>query len=110
MDNADIQGRILESLNEPIVFVDTDHNIRYMNSKARDQYAKWGEITGNSIFKCHNEDSCKLIKECYDRLAKGEEEVLFASNKKHRVYMRGVRNSSGKLMGYYERYAEPVKE
>jgi hypothetical protein len=110
MDNANIQACILESLNEPIVFVDTDHKIRYMNSKARDQYSKWGEISGNSIFKCHNEDSGKLIRECYDRLVKGEEEVLFASNPKQCVYMRAVRDSSGKLIGYYERYAGRVKE
>jgi PAS domain S-box-containing protein len=110
MNSAEMLENILESLGDPVVFVDTDHNIQYMNRKARTRYAKWGEVRGKSIFHCHNENSQKIIKECYEKLVSGEEEVLFASNKKHRVYMRSVRDSEGKLMGYYERYAAPVIE
>jgi hypothetical protein len=49
-----------------------------------------------------------MIRDCFARLQNGEEEVLFTDNQKHRVYMRGVRDTKGKLIGYYERYEPPV--
>jgi hypothetical protein len=39
----------------------------------------------------------------------GEEERLITDNEKHRIYMRAVRDADGKGLGYYERYAPPVK-
>lgn len=102
---------LLDSWKEGVVFVDTKHVIRYLNSAAKKQQAKWGDIVGKSIFDCHNANSCKIIRDCFVRLQNGEEEILFADHPDHRVYMRGVRDSKGKLIGYYERY-EPstVKE
>ncbi|MGC8837114.1 MAG: hypothetical protein ACP5UM_01750 [Anaerolineae bacterium] len=34
----------------------------------------------------------------------GEEEVLVSENEKRRLYIRGVRDPEGRLLGYYERY------
>jgi hypothetical protein len=34
----------------------------------------------------------------------GEEERLITDNKKHRIYMRAVRDQDGRVLGYYERY------
>ena len=45
---------ILDSWNESVVLVDTNHIIQYMNAPARMHYAKWGNIIGKSIFDCHN--------------------------------------------------------
>jgi hypothetical protein len=37
----------------------------------------------------------------------GEEERLITDNEKHRIYMRAVRDTAGRLLGYYERYEPP---
>ena len=107
MEQLKLLTLILDSWNESVVFVDTNHIIRYMNTPAIKHYAKWGNVLGKSIFDCHNADSCKIIRDCFARLQNGEEEVLFADNEKHRVYMRGVRDPKGNLIEYYERYESP---
>ena len=99
---------ILDSLNDAIVFVDTNHVIRYLNAAGKKQQAKWGNIIGKSLFDCHNANSCQIIRDCFARLQNGEEEVLFAENQKRRVYVRSVRDKEGNLIGYYERYEPSV--
>jgi DUF438 domain-containing protein len=108
MEQLELLTLILDSWNKSFVFADTDHIIRYMNAQARQHYAKWGDVLGKSIFDCHNANSCEMIRDCFARLQNGEEEVLFTDNQKHRVYMRGVRDTKGKLIGYYERYEPPL--
>ncbi len=97
---------ILDSLPEEVILVGPDHTIRYMNRFAVEQYAKDGgeALIGRSIFACHNERSCTLIREAWARLVAGEEEVLVSENEKRRLYIRGVRDSEGRLLGYYERF------
>lgn len=101
---------LLDSWNKPVVFVDTDHRIRYMNRPARRHYAKWGDVIGKSIFDCHNSDSRRTIESAFRDLAGGAREVLISSSRKHRVYMRAVRKEGGELIGYYERYGSPSHE
>jgi DUF438 domain-containing protein len=98
---------ILDSWNKPVVYVDTDHIIRYMNEPAKKNYAKWGDILGKSIFHCHNDRSCRIIESSLELLRQGVDEILITDNEKHRVYMRGVRNRDGRLTGYFERYDPP---
>ena len=50
----------------------------------------------------------KLFAIALSGLQNGEEEILFADNPDHRVYMRGVRDTKGNLIGYYERYEPPI--
>jgi DUF438 domain-containing protein len=100
--------RLLDSWNQPIVYVDTNHIIRYMNSQAKTHYGKWGDVIGKSIFDCHNEASCKMIQDIFFQLENGAEEVLFVNSEKHRVYMRSIRDEHGKLQGYFERYEPPL--
>jgi hypothetical protein len=38
----------------------------------------------------------------------GLAERLITDNEKHRIYMRAVRDGSGRLLGYYERYEPPA--
>jgi DUF438 domain-containing protein len=107
MNENEIMKCILDSWNKPVVFVDTDHVIVYMNEPARKNYAKWGDVIGKSIFHCHNEQSCRTIREVFMELEKGAEEVMITNSEKHRVYMRSVRDKNGKLLGYFERYEPP---
>lgn len=102
-----ILAMVLDSWNKPIVFVDTTHHIRYMNKPAKRHYSKWGDVVGKSIFDCHNENSKEIIEKAYRGLVDGAKEVMIVNSKKHRVYMRSVRDESGTIVGYYERYDPP---
>jgi len=98
---------ILDSWNKPIVFVDADHMIRYMNKTAKRHYSKWGNVIGKSIYDCHNQSSKEIMVSAFNDLRGGEREVLIVDSKKHRVYMRGVKDEEGRLIGYCERYDPP---
>lgn len=105
MDREEIMGMLLDNWNDPVVFVDGEHVIRYMNRPAEE---RWGEITGKSIFDCHNAASNDRIRKCFEQFQSGElDEIMISDSKRHRVYMRTVRDKDGKLQGYYERYEPP---
>jgi DUF438 domain-containing protein len=97
----------LDSLKDPFVFVDTDHVIRYMNKTAVNTFKSGAAHLGESIFACHNDHSCQIIREIFAKMQEGLEEQLITDNEKFRIFMRAVRDSSGKLLGYYERYEPP---
>ncbi|MBN2804828.1 MAG: PAS domain-containing protein, partial [Deltaproteobacteria bacterium] len=107
MNTEEIISSILDSWNKPIVFVDNEHIIRYMNEPALKHYAKWGNIIGKDIFHCHNSKSRDIILKLYEQMKQGENEVLITDNEKHKVYMRAVKDKSGNLLGYCERYEPP---
>jgi DUF438 domain-containing protein len=109
MVNIELMEAILNSLKDPVVYVDNDHIIRYMNKAAIANYAKWGNVIGKSIFDCHNAHSQEVICEIYAAFEQGEDERIISDNDRHRVYMRAVREKDGQLIGYYERYEPPVK-
>ena len=111
MKSTEVENRIpvliLDSWNKPVVFVDTNHTIQYMNRAARRHYAKWGNTIGKSIFDCHNQNSRKIIEEAFKELAEGEEEIMIVNSARHRVYMKSVTDEKGEFIGYYERYDPP---
>ncbi len=110
MTDVALMAAMLDSLNYPYVFVDTDHIIRYMNKVAIEHYGRrWGyDLIGKSLLDCHNDRSRQTILEVTDALRRGEEERLITDNAKHRVYMRAVRDPDGNLLGYCERYEPPT--
>ncbi|MBN2428477.1 MAG: PAS domain-containing protein [Deltaproteobacteria bacterium] len=99
----------VDSLKDPFMFVDTDHVIRFMNKAAIAAYKRGAGHLGESIFICHNEDSCRIIREVFAKMQEGLEEQLITDNDRFRIFMRAVREGSGRLLGYYERYEPPVK-
>ena len=107
MTDNRILSLLLDSWNKPIVFVDTDHNILYMNNPAKRHYSKWGNVIGKSIFHCHNEKSKEIIEKAFRALLNGGREVMIVNSPKHRVYMRSVKDEQGDIIGYYERYDPP---
>jgi len=99
---------ILDGHHEPIVFVDTEHVIRYVNEAGAIQYQKDGgyALVGRSVMDCHNERSCRVIREVFARMLNDgvdEEEIYRRPGKI--AYMTAVRDGKGTLLGYYERYA-----
>lgn len=113
--NREIYEALLDTVLSPIVFVDNDHIIRFLNKPAKDRYYRkqgYSDLIGKSLFDCHNKASEKLTKHIHDRLMAGEDEVfLKLSDDNYRITVVAVRDHSGNLIGYYERFeqlAEPV--
>jgi DUF438 domain-containing protein len=106
---AEVMAAILESLKDPVLFADTGHMIRYMNKAAIAHFDDGEALVGRSLMDCHNEQSQKIIVETLVALDAGEDERLISDTAEHRIYMRAVRDSAGKVLGYYERYAPPAE-
>ena len=99
---------ILDTVNHPIVFVDTDHVIRYLNKPAMKRYYEvrgYSDLIGKSLFDCHNEDSRTHIMTLYERLRAGENEIFLKIGKfNEKITVIAVRDGNGTLLGYYERF------
>jgi PAS domain S-box-containing protein len=107
MDSENYQA-ILDSVKHPIVFVDNDHIIRYLNRAAKVRYYEkrgYSDLIGKSILDCHNSTSANQITQAHERLRKGESEVYLRLDnyQEKATVIVGVRDGSGVLLGYYER-------
>lgn len=107
MLDAPLMAALLDSLKDPVVFVDTSHVVRYVNKTAIAHFDEGTGLLGRSVLDCHNQASQQQIIEIMAAMETGEEERLITDNEKHRIFMRAVRDPDGKLIGYYERYEPP---
>jgi DUF438 domain-containing protein len=110
MPDTALLAALLDSMKDPVLFVDTDHITRYMNQAAIAHYEEGTALIGRSVLDCHNAESQRVIHEVFAALQAGEDERLITDNAEHRVYMRAVRDPDGKLIGYYERFEPPRAE
>ena len=104
-----VMAAILDSIKDPVMFVDMDHVIRYMNKAAVGHFDDGEALLGQSLMDCHNYKSQQVIRETIPMLQAGAEERLISTGEESRIYMRAVRNASGEVIGYYERY-EPCDD
>ncbi len=106
MEEVEILKGILDSYPYPIVFVDNEYIIRFMNKNAREYHEKKGrDLIGKSIFDCHHERSIEKIKKYYEEIkVNGKDIFIFVNSKNQRVYMQGVRNEKGEWIGFIERF------
>jgi PAS domain-containing protein len=109
MIDATLMAAILDSLKDPMLFADTEYIIRYMNKAAVVYYSEGESLLGRSLLDCHNEQSQQQIIEILAAMQAGEEERLITDNEDHRIYMRAVRGTDGRVLGYYERYEPPAE-
>jgi hypothetical protein len=109
MKNEDFFYLIIDQYKYPIVFVDNDHVIKYLNQVAIKNYQKRGfnDLLNKSIFDCHNPLTKEKIIEYHKRFINGENEIYLTTNKiNQKVYMVAVRNDRNELLGYYERFED----
>ena len=104
--NFDTLAAILDAYVYEVVFVDRSHTVRYLNKAAKKRYGDVVKV-GNSIFNCHNERAKVKIEEFLQRADNGEEgeffEVLNGSTGEREFFVP-VRDSEGKVIGYFERH------
>ncbi len=55
-----------EQMNCAVTVCDTEGVIMYMNEKARDTFAKHGDLVGKNLMGCHNERSRSIIRHMLD--------------------------------------------
>jgi nitrogen-specific signal transduction histidine kinase len=101
-------SRILDSLTEPVLVGDLDHKVVYMNEAAAAHYTGGRKLMGTSLLDCHNEKSQGIMVEVLEALKHGEDERLIFESDEKRIFMRAVRDVSGELVGYFERYERPM--
>lgn len=109
MIDATLMAAMLDSLKDSFLFADTRHVIRYMNKAAIAHYSGGESLLGTSLLDCHNEQSQRTIIQILAVMHDGEDERLITDDEKHRIYMRAVRDTDGRILGYYERYEPPAK-
>ena len=105
MTDFSVLSAILDAYPYQIVFCDRNHIIQYMNKAAHNRYD--GRIgIGDSIFSCHNQDSCQKIEAFLTRADAGEEEMFEAINpaRQEREFFTPVRDKQGNVIGYFERH------
>ena len=107
MIGASLMAAILDSLKDPILFADTEHVTRYMNKAAIAHYEEGDELIGCSLLDCHNERSQQMMIEILAEMHMGLDERLITDNEKYRIFMRVVRDTDDRVLGYYERYEPP---
>jgi len=99
---------IIDALPFPVVFVDSDHVIRFMNKRAKYHYYEergYRDLVGKSIFACHNEESKEKVLKIVESLKNhGREVFLTVSGKNDRIYVTPVRDDNGEFIGYFERF------
>jgi DUF438 domain-containing protein len=114
METSEIQKYILDSIPYPIVFVDTDHIIRYMNMEAKHFYYNrrgYSDLIGKSLFECHNEKSKAMIIDAVEKLKNHANEKFLGVNiRNERFYLNPVRNENGELIGYFERFERNLQK
>ena len=109
MQELEMLRAILDSYPYPIVFVDNDYIIRYMNRNARYHYYEergYHDLIGASLFACYDApSSVEKIKAAYEGIRRNGKEVFIGvSARNQRIYMQGVRGADGKWIGFFERF------
>jgi DUF438 domain-containing protein len=107
MEEKTLQA-ILDAIPYPVVFVDPDHIIRFLNRNARYHYYQergYRDLIGKSLFDCHKEPSKEKILEMVEKLKNHSQEIFMTVNvKNQRIYLAPVRDEDGEFIGYFERF------
>ena len=110
-DRETLLSLILDALPFPVIFVDMEDTIRYLNEPARVHYYEergCPPLLGKSIFECHSETSSERIRELVQRLrATGEAMPLHPDGRGDGSLMSPVFDGEGQLIGYFKRLAGP---
>lgn len=108
MDELEMYKGILDSYPYPIVFVDNDYIIRFMNQYAKYHYYQqrnYDNLIGKSLFLCHNEKSKAKIMAAYEGIKNNGKPVFIGvSTNNLRIYMQGVKNDHHEWIGFFERF------
>ncbi len=99
---------ILNAVPFPIVFVDRDFVIQYLNKAAEERYyhvLKYADLPGTSLLKYHKPASGEKIKALVKQIAQEKQEVFLKVNQYgERVYVVPVFDEQEQFIGFFERF------
>ena len=108
MEEQKIMRHLLDAMPYPILYVDCDHVIRYLNKAALFHYYQvrgYKELIGKSLFDCHQGISKEKIVSMVEKLKHhGNELFIGVEVNNQRIYLAPVRDDEGVLIGYFERF------
>ena len=108
MEREKMLAAILDSIPYPIVFVDKDHIIRYLNQEARHRYygiRGYRDLIGKSLFDCHGKESKERILAAVEKVKNHENDIFIkVGSRNERIYLNPVRDENGEFIGYFERF------
>lgn len=84
-----------------VTICDTEGVVLYMNQKARDTFAKHGDMIGRNLFGCHSERSAQMIRHM---LSTGDTNAYTIEKQgiKKLIYQTPWRDADGKIAGMAE--------
>lgn len=93
--------RWAEGLNCAVTVCDKEGIVLYMNEKARETFAKSGDMRGRSLIPCHSERSRGIIA---DMLASGRSNcyTIEKNGLRKMIYQTPWRDGSGEIAGLVE--------
>ncbi len=100
---------LLDNLNEPVIFVDMDHTITYMNKSAKKRLQGGERLPGTSVFDYYNEKLNQQIIDIFEKMKFGLSGELIENNENHRLFVKCVNDNNNKMIGYFLRYEPPGK-
>ena len=107
----EIMRGILDSYPYPIVFVDGDFIIRFMNKRARYHYYEergYGPLLGKCLFDCHTAPGSEaMIRKAWASICQNGKEIFLKVNARNeRIFIQGVRGEDGRWIGFFERFEQ----
>jgi len=106
----DVKELILDNFKEPIVYMDMDHIVAYMNKSALKVFKEGERLVGRSIFDSYDEEVGRTIIDVFEKLKYGLTEEAIPLNEKKRMFMRVVRGDENQMIGYYLRLDPFIKK
>lgn len=105
---------IVDQDEQPVVICNIQHEIIYMNPAAVKRYGNAGGagLIGKSLLECHNPRSVEIIRRNIDMMSrdKSVNKIFEVHSTRHGgnndVYTVAVRDESGTLIGYYEKFED----
>jgi len=109
LDENQMLKSILNAYPYPIIFIDNDYIIRYMNQYADYYYHKmrgYKNLIGKNMMDCHDYQSSKdKIVEYYNKMkSDGKSRFITVNMENQRMYMQPVKNEKGEWIGFFERF------
>lgn len=100
---------LVDTLEKEVVICDMNHTILYMNQCAVKNYTErfGSDLIGKNLLDCHNENSCRMIKEKLDFAIQNNLSSILLTNKPdkgRKSYLTLIKDECDNPIGYYERY------
>ena len=97
---------VIDQDSAEVVICDLNHTIIYMNPAAIAQYGK--DLTGNCLLDCHSPRSVEAIKRVcawfLEDPSHNRVHTFYGPKENRDVYMIALRDNTGRLIGYYEKF------